>query len=215
MSLFFEGIQIGLVLAIMTGPIFFTLLQVGVEEGLAAGVMVGAGIWISDLLFILFTVLGLSFMMELANDGNFQLYTGWAGGFILMAFGLATMLNKPGKLDFEAKTPVRFSSWFSLWAKGFLINTINPFTVLFWIGIVSAIIAKENMNWDGMIWFFSGIMGTVAFTDFLKVFLAKRIRTYLQVKHVKWLRWISGGALVLFGLALILRVMGVLTLTNS
>jgi len=192
MSLFLEGIQIGLVLAIMTGPIFFTLLQVGVEEGLAAGLMVGA------------------FMMEAANDENFQLYVGWAGGFILMAFGLATMINKPEKLDFEANTPVRFSSWFSLWTKGFLINTVNPFTVLFWIGIVSSIIAKHNMDWNGMIWFFSGIMGTVALTDFLKVFLAKKIRHYLEVKHVKWLRWISGGALVLFGLALILRVMGVL-----
>lgn len=210
MSPLFEGIQFGLVLAIMTGPIFFTLLQVGVEEGLGAGIMVGAGIWISDILFILLTTLGLSAMMEAANNENFQLYTGLAGGIILMVFGLATMLNKPAKLDFEAKKPSRYSSWFSLWMKGFLINTVNPFTVLFWVGIASTIIVKNALSVQESSLFFGGIMITIIITDFLKVFLAKRIRKFLEVKHVLWLRRISGAALIAFGVVLIGRVLTLL-----
>lgn len=207
MSLFFEGIQIGLVLAVMTGPIFFALLHVSVEEGLAAGMMVGAGIWISDLLFILGVSFGMSYAMDISEGGDFTLGVGILGGIILMAFGLGTALKKPEHLVFEVGEAKRHSSWFSLWLKGFLINTINPFTFIFWLGIASNVVVKNALTWRQTSLFFGGIMATVILTDFLKVYLSKEIRQFLQYKHLVWLRYLSGGALVLFGIALIVRVL--------
>ena len=62
-----QGIQTGLVLCIMLGPIFFALVQAGVERGMRAGLMVGLGIWISDLIFILSIFFGASFIVTVTE----------------------------------------------------------------------------------------------------------------------------------------------------
>lgn len=206
MNLFWDGIQIGLVLCIMTGPIFFALIQVAVEEGMAAGTMVGLGIWLSDILFIFGISLGMAYVHGMSEGGSFSLGLGWLGGAILVAFGLGTALSKPQPIPFESKTPSRYSSWVALWMKGFLINTINPFTFFFWIGIASTKVVTKQLSTMEAILFFSGIMLPVILADLIKIYSAKEIRQYLQLKHILWLRWISGGALVLFGIVLILRV---------
>jgi len=51
-AIFLEGILYGLVLAAMLGPIFVALTQTAIEKGAKAGLTVGLGIWISDLLII-------------------------------------------------------------------------------------------------------------------------------------------------------------------
>lgn len=207
MEIFFEGIQIGLVLAIMTGPILFALLQVGVEEGVAAGMMVGFGIWISDLLFIVGVTWGMSYVLGISEGSDMTLRIGILGGLILIAFGLGTMLSKAPEFVYQVNKAQRHSSWISLWTKGFLINTINPFTFFFWIGIASTAIIKKELGMAETVLFFAGIMGTVILTDFLKIYLSKEIRQYLKAKHLIWLRYISGGALVIFGIVLMLRVL--------
>ena len=60
MNILIEGIKVGLILCFLIGPIFFALVQTGVEEGLRAGTAVGLGIWISDLIFILGVYRGIS-----------------------------------------------------------------------------------------------------------------------------------------------------------
>lgn len=206
MDVLWQGIQVGLVLCIMAGPIFFTLLQVGVEEGLAAGSMVALGVWISDLLFIVGVSLSLAYLMGIAENDRFIFYLGTIGGGILMTFGLATLLSKAPRFNMEANIPSRCSSWIALFSKGFLINTINPFTVFFWIGIASTMIIKSAFTWSQALVFFIGLMGTVMISDFLKVYLARSIRAILRPVHVLWLRRISGAAIFGFGIAMIIRV---------
>ena len=55
--LIWEGILYGLTLTILLGPIFVALTQTGIEKGITAGILVGSGIWISDIVII--TVLTL------------------------------------------------------------------------------------------------------------------------------------------------------------
>lgn len=208
MAFLWEGIQFGLILSIMTGPILFALIQVGVEEGLRAGIVLGLGIWLSDLIFILGVNYGLQYALDFIGSGSGNtIVIGIIGGIILILFGLGNILSKPPKVVFEVNEAKRHSSWLSLWTKGFLINTVNPFTFLFWIGITSKILIKENSSPSGTTLFFMGIMGTVMLTDFLKLYLSKEIRKKLQTKHLQLLRYISGGALVLFGIALMIRVL--------
>lgn len=208
MAFLWEGIQFGLILSIMTGPILFALIQVGVEEGLRAGIVLGLGIWLSDLIFILGVNYGLQYALDFIGSGSGNtIVIGIIGGIILILFGLGNILSKPPKVVFEVNEAKRHSSWLSLWTKGFLINTVNPFTFLFWIGITSKILIKENSSPSGTTLFFVGIMGTVMLTDFLKLYLSKEIRKKLQTKHLQLLRYISGGALVLFGIALMIRVL--------
>lgn len=208
MEMIWEGIKIGLILCCLIGPIFFAIVQAGVEEGIRAGSMVGLGIWVSDLLFIVAVYLGLSYIEGIASSEQFALYLGLGGCVILVAFGLGSLLSASNirqELQWTSYS-LQKSSYLAHWSKGFLVNTVNPFTFFFWIGIASTVVVDGELNQREALFFFGGILGTIIVTDFIKVVLAKRIRRVMRPIHLIWLRRISGTALILFGVALLIRV---------
>lgn len=209
MDLIWQGIKFGLALSILVGPIFFAIIQAGVEEGVRAGTAVGLGIWISDFLFIFAVYFGLSYIDKIASSESFALIIGVGGSIILAGFGLGTLITAPkvGNGPQWSKFEVKKSSYLSHWTKGFLINTVNPFTFFFWIGIASTVVADGELNKQEALYFFGGILGTIIITDFAKAVLAKRIRQVLRPVHLMWLRRISGGALIVFGVVLLMRVL--------
>ena len=78
-SYLLKGIMLGLLLSILVGPILFALIQAGIERGFRAGAMIGLGIWISDLLFILFAYFGISYLLDILEWDWFELTLGIAG----------------------------------------------------------------------------------------------------------------------------------------
>ncbi len=193
---------LGAGLSILVGPILFALVQAGVERGLRAGLMVGLGIWVSDLLFIVGAYWGMNWLEAIANWNGFQVTLAAAGGIILIIMGIGTMLGAPPEIDAN----MHFSKDYGkLWLKGFLINTINPFTVFFWLSMVTSVILPNQLDLINSCIFFTGIMGTLVVINSLEVGLAKIIRRYLTPENILFLRKISGVALVLFGIGLMLR----------
>jgi len=202
-----DGIKVGLLLCIMVGPIFFALIQTGVEQGVRAGTMVGLGIWVSDLLFMLGVFWGISYISRITDWDYFSLTLGLGGSAILVLFGLGALLKAPAFEYYQLADTQRVSSYFALFSKGFLINTINPFTVFFWMGLMSTVIIKDELQGGDATLYFSGVLGTVVITDFIKVLSAKKIRQVLRPVHLLWLRRVSGAALLLFGLVLFFRAL--------
>ena len=140
MDLFFSGIKIGLVLCFMIGPVFFTLLQTAVEEGFRASAMVGAGIWTSDLAYILVAYFGLTFISKALEIGNLELVIGIFGTFLFLIFGLYSLLVPPKNLLLpDDQLYQRSTSYFSLYIKGFLLNAFNPFTIFINTGRIDII----------------------------------------------------------------------------
>ncbi|AEE50818.1 LysE family translocator [Haliscomenobacter hydrossis] len=208
MNMLFDGIKIGLILGFMIGPIFFALVQTSVEEGFRAGAMVALGIWLSDFLFVLAVYFGVSYLAEIVNTQSFTLILGIGGSILLAGFGLASLLTIPkGLLTNTVPEYKRSSSYPSLFVKGFLINTINPFTVFFWTSLMGTVVIKDGFDGNQASTFFGGVLGTIILTDLLKVILAKKIRYSLRPVHLLWLRRISGGALIVFGVVLLVRVL--------
>lgn len=190
-------------LAIMVGPIFVALMQTSIEKGGRAGLMVGLGIWISDFLFITITYYFINKISNIVNDSAFQYWMGLLGGFILIVFGVSAMIKQVevviGRPSFNAK------SLFSFWTKGFLVNTVNPFSFVFWIGVISTyVIGKKVTPYEAAV-FLSTILGVIILTDSLKVLLAKAIRKRLNEKVISWSIKLAGFILFLFGIALIVR----------
>ena len=208
MDMLFGGIKVGLILSFMIGPIFFALVQTSVEEGFRAGAMVALGIWVSDTSFVLAVYYGVSYLAEIVKAPSFSLILGIAGSILLACFGLATLLTIPkGLLSNTLPEYKRSSSYLSLFIKGFLINTINPFTVFFWTSLMGTVVVKDGFDGQQASWFFGAVLGTIVTTDLLKVILAKKIRYSLRPVHLLWLRRISGGALIVFGVVLLFRVL--------
>ena len=149
----------------------------------------------------------LGFLCYPPGRFEFALYLGIAGSITLTAFGLGALLSrpKPEPIHNGRKRLFRSSSYFSLWLKGFLINTIN-LSLFFLLDR-----CDEHPGFDGGLdtqeaTLFGAIFGTIVFTDLSKVILAKRIRRVLRPVHLLWLRRISGGALIVFAVVLLVRV---------
>ncbi len=79
-----DGVKWGLVLAILVGPILLSLVQAGIERGIRLGMVLGFGVWFSDLLFIMLVYWGISLI---PFSPNFYFLVGMIGGVVLIAFG--------------------------------------------------------------------------------------------------------------------------------
>lgn len=208
MQPFLNGLFFGLTLTILLGPIFFALVQAGLERGFRAGFAMGMGIWVSDVIFIVAVYLGVSRIVEVTEIEGFKLWVGIAGGVVLLLIGLLTLLGKPPDMNKSVLTKKKLgASYLVLAIKGFLINTINPFTFFFWISVMTAVVLKKEYSTPEAIQFFVGIMLVIVSSDLVKVYLAKYISKKLKTHHVLWMRRISGSALIAFGIALMVRVL--------
>jgi threonine/homoserine/homoserine lactone efflux protein len=197
MEIVLKGIISGLVLAVLVGPVFFTLLQTSIERGFVSGMYVAIGIAISDSLYIAASYLGLS---GLFNSESFQVYLSYVGGFIILSFGIYYLFIKSRKpLNFNQTEHVKERSPLRLIAKGFVINGFNPMVLLFWIGTIS--IATGELGYtktSEAITFLGSIIITVFVTDLIKAKLADKLRLILTPTIVKGMNIILG--LVMFGL---------------
>jgi threonine/homoserine/homoserine lactone efflux protein len=209
MTLLLQGVLLGLSLSLLTGPMMFIFIQTGIEHGFRAGALTGLGVWMSDLFYILFAYFGLANVLQLTEGEGFKLWMGLIGGAILVVFGLATLLNRPPR--FKKKARIRFpagaASRFKLWLKGFLINTFNPFTALFWIGVMGALSVKDDFSGFHAGIFFAGALSVIVLADMGKVLLAKRIQDWMRYSYLLTMRRIAGTALVVLGIVLMVRVM--------
>ena len=199
-----NGILLGLALSILVGPILFALVQVSIEQGVKAGLWVALGIWISDFLFVGGIILSVNQIGQMIASPFFKPIVGILGGLVLIFIGVAMFISKPANMDtnhFELIT----SEW-KLFLNGFLINTLNPFTVIFWTSAITSFAVKDALFSFPSCLFFGGILGVIIFMDALKIFLAKRISKKLKPLHIRLMRKISGMALFLFGIAMIVRV---------
>ncbi|MCB0542882.1 MAG: LysE family transporter [Saprospiraceae bacterium] len=207
-----QGIFLGLSLSFMVGPLLFAILQAGIERGFRAGLAVAGGIWFSDVLYVIAVQYGMETMAAVTALPNFKVWAGLAGGMLLVAFGIGNLFIKKTAASedpqYERAAPARRQrSYFQYWMKGFLLNTVNPFTVFFWIGIAGAVLIPGGWGTRELLLFFGGMLGTLVITDTLKAYAAKRIRCFLTPRHTQWVQRSIGFILVLFGLVLMARVL--------
>jgi len=209
MQYFTEGIKVGFVLIFLIGPIFFSLIHMGVEYGTRAGLIFGSGIWISDIFLFFGIYHSVSLVSDLANDSLFTHAIGAIGSLILLSFGLGALFRRGSH---EMHVPQAFQpansprSLFGFFLKGALINVFNPFTLLFWLGLMSTALVDSHFRGGDAAWYFLGIMSVYIPVDVLKIMLSKEIRNRLKPHHIKTLSRILGVVLMVFGLVLFLRV---------
>ncbi len=203
---FLSGILLGLTMAIMLGPALFSLLQTSIHRGFRSGMYMAFGIFISDLLLVALSYLGVSaFLAEKNNSVVF----GIVGGIVIIFFGLFTFRKKsPPKTEPDPEIPVPIDPVRPLkyMAKGFALNILNPFLLIFWVGWMAYVSNTFGTHSPETMVFFGGCLTTVLATDLLKCFIAGKIKKYLKPRIVTILNYILGAVLILLGIYMILRV---------
>ena len=198
-----EGILFGLTLTILLGPIFIVLVQSSLEKGARAGLLAGTGIWTSDIIIVVACLLFLKRLSPYVQSKGFVFWVGLVGGFVLIVTGMVIIMKKP-RLEFDSKN-FSASNVLDYWVRGFVVNTFNPFTFVFWISVISSFIVTRGLNNTEATIFLGSIIATIVITDSLKVVLAKLIRNRITETILGRINKIAGTALIIFGFVLLLR----------
>ena len=198
MDIILTGVVFGLILAATIGPVFFKLVQTSIRKGWLFGFFLVIGISLSDFIYAFLAYFGLS---RFINNDEFKFYLGLVGGFILMGYGIATLFKAihPPQADGEQDHKTLGTEVLS----GLLINGLNPFVLLFWVGVISVGTLQYEIQHDRMPLFLAVILITNFLADIMKVLVAHRIRRYINIRHWKTISRVVGIALFLFGLRLI------------
>lgn len=208
-----QGILLGLSLSFLIGPLLFAIVEAGIGQGFRAGVSVAAGIWASDFLYVLVVFFGVDALEAVVALPNFKIWAGITGSILLIAFGMGSIWKvrsrKHRSIDNkEAQHPEvgplnkNYQWW---WLRGFLLNTINPGTLFFWLGITSAVVVPSGWSRPEMAVFFGGMLATLILTDTLKAWAAKKVRKFLTPTHTQQIQVGIGLLMILFGLVLATR----------
>jgi threonine/homoserine/homoserine lactone efflux protein len=195
-----KGIQFGIVLAFLAGPVFFTIIQTSAERGFSKGILVALGVSISDIFYVIICYLGL---ISLIESPVFRDQMAFVGGSILIVFGLYHLIIKTRKST-TAGTVATESRPFRYVLKGFFINAFSPMVPILWIGYISVASIDLGLVKDSeFAVFFTSMLTTVLLTDIAKAYLAGRLSTIITPNRMMWMNVVVGIALMVYGMRLI------------
>lgn len=198
MDIVINGILYGLLLCVLIGPVFFALIQNAIEKGFFSGFFMAVGIALSDSVYIVVVYLGISQFVE---NPSFNMWLGGIGGSIMLVFGFF-YLFKPVPTKGLKQLHAEETKWFQQIVKGFVLNGINPFVLIFWIGIVSKATVDFKYSTNEVISFFVVMIATVFAVDLLKSYFAVKLSQIVTPRFMKIMNRGVGLALIVFGLIL-------------
>lgn len=202
-----EGIGMGLLLSLMVGPVFFMLITSSMEQGFRYAAVLALGILISDLVYVLITYFGVSFLTQYPL---IQQVFGYVGGCILIGFGISfwrkKVIDRPnsgGLIAEKAKKRTAF-------VKGFGVNGVNPFVMLFWISIASLVSSKNDWDSGDRFFYYFGLLLTVFGIDLGKAFVAGKLAHLMTPRLRGFLNKGVGTLICYFGVKMIWDTVGLL-----
>ncbi len=203
MEAFIEGYGFGLILVILIGPVFFTLLKSSLEYGYKAGITVAIGIVVGDAICV---ALGLGLLGDKTFFENPETlyYIGLAAGSIVIFLGLRYLFKPP--METEGKEiKLKASKYVGFFAKGFLVNFVNPFVFGVWFSYIT--LAKNRFSdYDDQVIFLIAALIGIFSTDALKAIFAHKLKIILRTDWLTKIYRIIGLILLFSGIGILIRV---------
>jgi threonine/homoserine/homoserine lactone efflux protein len=199
------GLGLGMILAVSVGPVIFTILKQSINNGHQGGFSFVGGVWISDILLVVISNLFSSLVVEALH---FKATIGYVGAAFVISLGIYYLFFKKVQFGFDNNVLlVQFGkrAFTKAFMSGFLINTLNPSVLLFWLINATAFAASHSPLERTVL--FSVCIGINIIADILKVMLAAQLRYKLTPNNISTINKISGTILVLFGLGIIYGIL--------
>ena len=197
---FLKGLIIGFAMAVPIGPIGVMCIRKTLNEGHPRGLIIGLGAATADSLYGSIAAFGLTFISDVIASQTFWLSL--VGGGLLLFLGIRTLRakRKDPIIPFDNKGLLR--SYIS----AFLLALTNPLTIfafvaafaVFGLGhrlnIISACILVLGVFIGSCLWFLA--------LSYIATFFRKK----LDSGGLRWVSRISGGLLILSGVAAFVRM---------
>lgn len=196
-----KGFGLGMILAISVGPVIFTILKQSLNNGQKGGFSFVAGVWFSDIVLV---IISNMFSNLVVSALEFKSTIAYIGAAFVISMGIYYLFFKKVYFGEDKNvTLIQFGkkAFTKAFMSGFLINTLNPSVMLFWL-INATAFAASNTTAERFV-IFSVCLGVNILADILKVVLAARVRHSLTPHNISIINKISGTILIGFGLAII------------
>ncbi|HEY0677092.1 MAG TPA: LysE family transporter [Chitinophagaceae bacterium] len=200
-----KGLALGLILALSVGPVIFTIIKQSLNNGREGGLSFVAGVWMSDVLLV---ILSNAFSELVSMALEYKKVIGYVGSGFLVGMGIFFVFFKKATLRKDSDGNVmrfRKRDFAKLFTSGFLINTLNPSVLLFWLLNATAFAITHSFRQRVVIFLVCIILNIIA--DIAKVFMAGKIRQKLTLHNLAIINKISGTILIGFGLVLLYGIM--------
>ncbi len=176
---FINGLLFGFLFLFSLGPAFFALIQTSIQHGFRKAIFFAIGISIADVLFVVVILFGLAKAFE--TDG-FKFWIAVFGSIMLICYAIYSWVKKPVFQEVELANDVNYLKYF---LKGFLLNGLNPFIVIFWATWISTVAVNFDYKFFQQVQFFVGMLATILSLDLIKAFIANKLKHMITVRFVR------------------------------
>lgn len=192
MELFGSGFFTGLMLTIMIGPVTMVILRNGIIEGPRAGFAAASGTWMSDFVFIALTFFLTNAIHTWTEIPHNKLMVYIGGGIALVLFGAWMSRGHNNDVITQIATPAGIRSAF---VSGFIVNTLSPFTLFFWLGTAVVL----HMEAQSPALYYTGVMAALMAGDSIKAWIAPKLLQWIKGRHLRWVQLVAGVVIAVTG----------------
>lgn len=173
LQLVLKGLIVGIIISAPMGPVGILCIQRTMKKGRIYGIVTGAGAALSDFLYALITGLGMSFVVDLIEQGQTLFWLKLMGSIMLLIFGIHTYLQDPRKG--MRTTMKRKGTLFYNFISGFGLTISNPLIVFLFIALFNmfTFVIPEDYIFGQIVGYISIIAGAMLWWLALTYIIAK------------------------------------------
>lgn len=134
-SVIIKGLIIGFVAAAPPGPSGVLVISRTLDKGRRYGYLTGLGISLSDMVYIICSIVGLSFLIDLVYRPGTSLYCHLIGSALLIVFGIVSRSSKKNPLDKPRMPKEEKPSLSYAYFSGFLVAIVNPMVIFIYMAL--------------------------------------------------------------------------------
>jgi threonine/homoserine/homoserine lactone efflux protein len=198
MEVALKGLAIGVTVSFLIGPIFLGLVDITLSKGWKSGLAYILAVIISDIVLIML----VDNIFSRMDFDVYKFYIGFVGGMVLMLFGIATFFSK---INLKKSRMEDIKTIGGAFIKGVSINILNPFVILWWIGLYTSTSVLGYTPTDKIV-YYSCILLVVFLFDLLKMRFAFYLKYKLSIEKIAVVKKAAGIALFIFGIVMLARV---------
>ncbi|MFN4082499.1 MAG: LysE family translocator [Bacteroidia bacterium] len=193
------GLITGIVVSFSFGAGFFSIIRTSISKGKNKAFLISLGLIISDLMFILLAIFATNFISyELLK---YQYYIRIVGMAVLVSLGLY-LIRKSVKQYNNEEILVQNRPAYAYIAKGFIINSLNPLTIITWIGATLFIQTAVGFSIIKIAVFFTSILFSLVATQYYVCYFAQKLGKWLSPKSIHKINITAGVIIIMLGLLL-------------
>lgn len=198
----FKGIIIGVIASAPMGPVGILCIQRTLNKGRWYGFVTGIGAALSDIVYALFTGLGMSFVMDFVNNAQNKFYLQIFGGILLLVFGIYCFRSNPMKNMHKSSN--KQGTLLHNGITAFLVTLSNPLIVfLFMATFAQFAFVVPDMPIEMGVGYLSIVFGALLWW-FGLTWLIDKIRGKFDTNGILIINKVIGSLVMFFSLVMLI-----------